>query len=138
MSSEPNLDILIEKIVSYKGGLEHRLIDKFNKESLLKLLEDHDQITIIENKFKEFTSEGLDIYGFIRAILQIITHNYDETLYLTIALVDLFRDICESFDLKHRVKTKDVVSYVSDVSKLIKLSVYCNRIYSIETLPLIK
>ena len=91
------------------------------------MIEEPDQIKAIEQKFKELNHAGVDIIDFTRAFLAIIPHQENETLYIVMGLVDLFKEICESFGLTNHVRGSDVINYIVDGNNFI-LSLMLNSL----------
>lgn len=48
--------------------------------------------------------KGADIIDFVRLFLNVIEHNEEETLFMVIATVDLFRKVSENIDMASHVK----------------------------------
>ena len=79
---------------------------------------------MLEKNFKDYDIKGIDIVDFVKIFLNLLSHEEDETLYITVAIIDLFRDICESYQLSNKVRARDVLNYVVDVSVLRRLGRY--------------
>ena len=121
MLNSVDFEKVIDKVLSYDGEMGVKFIEKFTKNTILTVLEDPSQTKIIQEKFDEFKVDHLNLDLFVRAFLDILTHNYDETLYLTIALTDLFRDICETYNLQNSIKITDITNYIVEVLSLFYL-----------------
>ena len=113
--SSNNFDALIEKIITYRSLDRIPHIEKFNRFWLLNMLEEKNEFQLIEDHFKTHEIKGVDIIDFIKALLNLIPHEEDETLYITVGLIDLYRDICETFGLKDTVKASNILDYVVEV-----------------------
>jgi hypothetical protein len=114
--SQPEIESLAEKILNYKGKFSVPMINRITKDYIRELIEEKDEIQLIQKNFREFNAKGADIIDFVRIFLNILSHEQDETLYLAISLIDLFKDICETYNLKNLVKSQDILNYVVDVS----------------------
>ena len=115
MDASINVEHLLDRIISYKDANQQMHIDRFNKEWLASTIEEKGQIEVIERRFRDFDPRGVDIVDFVRMFLNILDHNESETLYIVMGLIELFRDICETFSLAGYVKAADVLNYVVDV-----------------------
>lgn len=73
-----------------------------------------DKSKIIEIE-KSFPPKGLDIIDFVRLMLNSISHRDDETLYLAMALVELFKRISENLNLVNTIHMKHITSIICDV-----------------------
>ena len=115
MTDFTKLENLIQKLVYYKDGNSQLLLNRYNKNWILSVIEESDEIKMIELKFKDYDARGVDIIDFVRIFLNIIEHKENETLYLVIGLIDLFKEICESFNLTTHVRATDILNYIVDV-----------------------
>jgi len=113
MASEAGeLESLVKQVIEYKGPLKRAYIERYNKNWLMNNIEETDQIQKMEQIFRQYDAKGIDLIDFCRAFLNMIQHEEDETLYIVIALIDLFKDICETFNLSNMVNSKDVLNYI--------------------------
>jgi len=112
MLNSLDFEKVIDKVLSYDGEMGVKYIEKFTKDTILIIIEDPNQTQVIQEKFEEFKVDHLNLDLFVRAFLDILPHNYDETLYLTMALTDLFRDICETYNLQNSIKITDITNYI--------------------------
>ena len=64
------------------------------------------------NKSKE---EGFNLLEFVRFFLNVIDHEEVETLYLSIALVDFFKEISQLNGFKERILFVDITNYICNV-----------------------
>lgn len=116
MSSETfNFETIVEKIISYKGTHDQRYIDKFSKEAILKLIDEEEKMDVIQSRLAQYEPAGVDILCFVRNLLDILPHSYDETLYLAMAIIEIFRDACERLNLNNMMKAGDFSNYTVDV-----------------------
>jgi len=110
-----DVENLVQQILGYKGKGDTPYVEKYDKNWIVRTFEEKSQIQMIEKGFKLYDENGADLIDFTRIFLNSIEHAEDETLYLTISLIDLFKDICESYGLKSHVKSKDVLNYIVEV-----------------------
>ena len=54
-------------------------------------------------------------------MLRVIEHQELETLYLAVALIDLYKSIQEAYLLDGNIKLKDLTNYLCDVAKFGKI-----------------
>jgi len=108
--------VLIQKVITYKGADGVPYIIKFSKEWLIANLEEKDEIKQIQYSFAGYSEKGVDVIDFTKIFLNILPHGEDETLYLTLSIIDLFKDICNSFDLKDLITASKVLDYIVEVS----------------------
>ena len=60
-----------------------------------------ERIIELEKYFKNNQEEGVvDIVDFVRIFLNLLPHRYDETFYITLASIDLFKSISEDLGMK--------------------------------------
>ncbi len=90
------------------------LIEKFTIEWLIHELTP-DILELIELKFKEYGSKGVDIVNFVMIFLSMIDHQEYETLYITMGLVDMFKELAENNRETNYVKYTDVTWMLVDV-----------------------
>lgn len=62
-----------------------------------------------------FPKKSVDIVDFVRIFIYILKHKAHETLYLTIALIDLFKDISETVNLSSTLSFFDLTAYFCEV-----------------------
>lgn len=122
-AKKANMDNLVEKIVNYKGDTSIPHIEKFTKNWISSVIEESDAIQSIEKRFIEYGGKGLDVYDFTRVFLNILPHGQDETLYLTIALIDLFKNVCDAYTLDTYVKSNDILNYIVEVNIICALEI---------------
>ncbi len=120
------IEKIIDKIVSLRDESSVLYLKKYTKNWLLASIEESEQIKQIEQKFKEYDSRGVDIVDFVRIFLGIIHHNDKETLYIVVALIELFKDIVETYTLATHVRCIDVINYIIDVISLLLVQVPAN------------
>ena len=120
MSQKPKkdnqLEGIVQKIIALRDDEKRLLIDKYSTEWLLSEFEG-DKLLLLEKKFKEFGKKGVDIVNFVTLFLQMITHHDYETLYITMGLVDFFKEIAENMSAATFVKYSDVTTLLADVRR---------------------
>ena len=112
-----NIEKIIEKIINVKDENDNQYIEKYNKNWVLSFLEEGTAIKMIEKNFQSYeVNNGVDIVDFITIFLTTIEHSEYETLYICISLIDLFKEICEYYQLINLIKHSDVLNYLVEVS----------------------
>jgi hypothetical protein len=123
-----DIEKLVERILNFKGAGNKLYVEKYNKEYILSVIEERDEIQLIQRNLREYDMKGVDIIDFVRIFLNLIPHHEEETLYLTIGLIDLFKDICETFNLPNSIKSADILNYIVEV--MIQITkIECYRIF---------
>lgn len=112
-NNDNDIEEIISKIISYKDENNQHLLSKFSISYLISLIE-KDKITQMERAFKDYDKKGVDIIDFVRIFLNILEHQSQETLYLIMALVELFRIISESLNMASYLKYQDITNYICD------------------------
>ena len=110
-----DVEKLVEAIVAFKESKQSPSITKYTKSWILSVLEEAQYLPLIRSKFREIDDKGVDVIDFVRSLLRIIVHNESQTLYIAIAAVDLFKDVCESYSATTHVKADQVVDFMVDV-----------------------
>ena len=113
-----DLESLIDKVTSLRDDNHNLYIKKYTKTWILHAIEESDEIKMIEQRFKDYDRRGVDIIDFVRIFLNIIEHKEDETLFIVIALIEFFKDICETYGLTTHVKCPDIINYIVDVNSI--------------------
>ena len=114
-ANDKELNKIIEKIVNLRGEGGKLLIEKYDIKWLISEFEG-DKINFIETRFKKYGKQGLDIVDFCTAMLEEISHQEHETLYILIGLVDIFRNITESYNLNNRIQVQELTALFADVT----------------------
>ena len=109
------LESLIDRLIYFKEEKTILSIDKYSTNWILAQIGESDEIRMMELKFKEYDAKGVDIIDFVRIILSVIEHEENQTLYIVIGAIDLFKEICESFNLSNLITCGDVVNYIVEV-----------------------
>ena len=120
----PNLEKLIEKIILYKEKNDPRnqlCIEKYDTNWILNEIGESDELQRMENKFKEYDVKGVDLIDFVRILLSVIEHKEEQTLYIVMSIIDLFKEISESFGLSNIIQASDVINYIVEVSFILYL-----------------
>lgn len=118
---------LVNRLLDYKGTSKTLYIEKFTIEWIIHTIQEKDQILAIEKSFEPYEQQGADLVEFTKVLLSIIEHQEDETLYLTISIVDFFKEICETYCLNNLVRSKDIVNYLIEVSIVMLLCLTLSR-----------
>lgn len=108
------IDRLIEMISYAKDQSGRPLLKKYDSSWLLEVL-NADKLAIIESKFKEYDKKRVDLIDFCKVFLSVFDHSQDETLYLVLTLIDLFKETCEYYNLEEYIFFKDFTNFVVDV-----------------------
>lgn len=106
---------MLDKLVNYRVGQERSHIEKYSKEYVMGVIDDRDQIQLISHNINETDPKGVDIVDFVKLLLSVIPHKEDQTLYITAGIIDLFKEICETYSLQKLVKGIDVLNYIVEV-----------------------
>jgi hypothetical protein len=92
---EEKAELLLRKIIDFsESAVSQKLIFKYNIKYLM-LIFDQPKLKQIDQKFKDYHEAGVDILDFIRIFVSLIEHKLEESLYLTLGLIDLFKAISE-------------------------------------------
>ena len=78
---------------------------------------DREKIVSSEKNY-HLNDNTMDIISFVRFFLNIFTHEEHETLFLTIALIDIFKEISEAQNMSQTIKFVDLTNLICDVSGL--------------------
>jgi hypothetical protein len=109
---------MLEKLVNYRTANDKSHIEKYTKEYVMGVIDDRDQIQLISQNIKEIDTKGIDVVDFVKLLLSVIPHGEDQTLYITAGIIDLFKDICETYSLPNLVKGNDVLNYIVEVREM--------------------
>ncbi len=63
--------------------------------------------------------DGFNLLEFVRFFLNVIEHEEIETLYLTIALIDFFKEISQSCGYRDKLQFIDITNYICNVNTLL-------------------
>lgn len=105
---------LISSIIQKKDYQGKMYINRYDSTWLLDTL-NGDKLQLIESKFKLYEKKGVDIIDFAKILLESLEHRQEETVYITLNLVDIFKGIAESMNLKDHIKFSDFTSYIVEV-----------------------
>jgi hypothetical protein len=114
-----DIERLVEKVLNFKGRGTRLFVEKYSKAYILSIIEERDEIQLIQRNLREYDVKGVDIIDFVRIFLNLIPHNDEETLYFTVGLIDLFKDICETFNLTNTIKSGDILNYIVEVGSFL-------------------
>ena len=112
------IDRLIQLLINNKDTYGQRLIKKYNREWLLEVL-NGEILQIIEEKFKEQEEKGLKIVDFVKILVGIIEHSQEETIYIVLELIEFFKGVCESQNLKDVIRFRDFTNFILEVKKML-------------------
>ena len=107
---------LVNRIINLKDEIGKLLIEKYSIEAILSMIEKH-QIEIVE-LFSKYLKDGFNLLEFVRFFLNILPHTHIENLYITIGLIDLFREITLRTH-KEKIILKDITDFMCDVSYIL-------------------
>lgn len=112
------IDRLIQLLINNKDTYGQRLIKKYNREWLLEVL-NGEILQIIEEKFKEQEEKGLKIVDFVKILVGIIEHSQEETIYIVLELIEFFKGVCESQNLKDVIRFRDFTNFILEVKEIL-------------------
>ena len=115
VKKDKELETIVRKIITLHSIKKELLIEKFNIEWLIHELTP-DILQLIELKFIEYGSKGVDIVNFVMIFLSMLNHQEYETLYITMGLVDMFKELAENNRETNYVKYTDVTWMLVDVN----------------------
>jgi hypothetical protein len=116
------IEKLIELLLARKDSSGVRLVKKYNREWLLEVL-NGDMLQVIEKKFRAHEDKGLDIVDFVKILLSVFEHAQDETIYIVLELIEFFKGICESQNLKDVIRFKDFTNYIVEVGMVLSTGI---------------
>lgn len=118
MDQNPNKDSkiekLIQKVASSKDAVGKTYITKYNKDWIIDMI-CGEALSLVDENFRDYDSRGLDIIDFVKVMLSSLDHTKEETIYLVLALIDLYRSICEQKGIKRYIKFSDLTFYMVEV-----------------------
>lgn len=123
-NSSLEIEDLVEKVLNLKDQSGRLMTSKYSIESIVSILE-RQKITEIEKGFQEYDRKGVDIIDFVRIFLKVFNPSENETLYLVIALLDLFRVISEGNELKSHLRYIEVTNFISEIKETETLESKC-------------
>ena len=130
LDNKDNIEKITAKIINMKDDNNIQYVDKYNKNWIIDLIQEKPTITIIGEQFKEYDiSNGVDIVDFVTIFLTAIEHTEYETLYICFSLIDLFKEICEFYELINLIKHSDLLNYLVEVRVIFSILI---KIFSIE------
>jgi hypothetical protein len=116
--------------VHYRDTHTDRLLfEAIDVEYVIGLL-DKDKILDLETYFKRRSKQSIDIVDFVRLTLNILPHSEYETLFLTMALVDLFQEISESLGMAPMITLRDITNRICEVIFIILPFIYFGNLFS--------
>lgn len=108
------IDALVQMLVTQKDKSGKRSIDKYNREWLIEGLQG-EILQIVEKKFAVHQEKGLDVVDFVKVMLSIFEHSQEETIYIVLELIELFKSVCENQSLKDVIRFKNLTDYIIEV-----------------------
>lgn len=73
---------------------------------------------MLRQEFSNYSAKGVDIIDFTKIMIGNIAHEEDETIYLVMSILDLFRDVCETYELNNVIKISDLLNYIVEVRSI--------------------
>lgn len=111
---EDELSSLIVGIIEQYDENGTPMITKYDRGYIIDML-DGEKMKKLEEKFEDFDVKGVDIIDFVKIFLSVIEHTENETLFLIVGLIDIFKEISENIGMATYVKINDFSSYIVDV-----------------------
>lgn len=108
------VDSLVQLLVNKRDSQGVRLIKKYSREWLLEVF-NGELLGTVEQKFKLQEDKGIDIVDFVKILLGLLEHSQEETIYIVLELIELFKAICESQTLKDVVRFRDFTNFIVEV-----------------------
>ena len=108
------MDALVKNIVSATDERGKPNLQKFDYNWLLEVLT-AEKLSLIESKFKEYRKKKVDLIDFCKIFLSVFDHDQNDTIYLVLTLIDLFKETCEFYNLSDLIEFKDFTNFVVDV-----------------------
>ena len=112
--SGDRIDALVETLLKRTDSSGQRVVKKYTREWLIEMLQG-EMLEIIEKKFAGYQATGLDVVDFVKVMLGIFEHAQSETIYIVLELIELFKVICESQNLKDVIRFKNFTDYIIEV-----------------------
>ena len=109
--------LMINKIIHKTDKAGDPLLNKFGPDWLVEKLNGK-MLSDIEQKFKEYEAKGVDVIDFVKILLSSFAHQQSETIYLVVSLVELYKNITESFNITENVRFKDFTNFIVEVFPL--------------------
>ncbi|KAL4464437.1 hypothetical protein ABPG72_021771 [Tetrahymena utriculariae] len=110
---EFSLQELVQKIMEYRDRSNVNLFTKMNSDYIISVM-GKDYLQELEKKFVDSGHKTMDILQFIYTFLSLIPHNEEETIFLTLGLIELFKIICENLNMAQEVKFSDITTSICD------------------------
>lgn len=113
---QDKIDALVQMLITQKDKSGNRSIEKYDREWLIESLQG-EILQIVEKKFAVHSEKGLDVVDFVKVMLSIFEHSQEETIYIVLELIELFKMICENQNLKDVIRFKNLTDYIIEVLK---------------------
>ena len=68
------------------------------------------------NRFLEKDQNDVNIVDFVNIFLQVMEHEKEETFYLTLGLIDIFKEISYIRNRNGLIQLADITNYISEVN----------------------
>lgn len=115
---EFSLSELVQRVQDYKYKDNCVLYKVMDGDYIAGML-DREKLQQIQKELIDNQKEFLTIIEFVRIMLQFIQHNEEETLYLTLGLVEFFKGISESLNIASKIKFTDITNAVCTVNHIL-------------------
>jgi len=114
ISLDGKVEGLVRSILDNKDQQGALYINKYSIEWIVEMLNGK-KLAEIEMKFKEYNKKGVDIVDFVKILLSSFDHSQNETIYIVLQLVDIFKNISETIANPLFVRFKDFTDFIVDV-----------------------
>ena len=121
IEKDEKVESLITSIIKKKDYSGRAYLTRYDKDWLIEML-NGEKLAMVESKFKEHEKKGVDIVDFVKIMLSCFDHKQDETIYIVLALIDLFKGICESMSIKEFVRFQDFTTFIVEVNSFLVTS----------------
>lgn len=101
-------------MIGYKSQNNQNLFETINQDYVFSLFE-REKLQEIEKGLLDAGKKHLNIVQYVKIFLSHIDHTEEETLYLTISLIDFFKSISESLNLAQVIKFSDITTAICKV-----------------------
>lgn len=76
---------------------------------------DKETLHTIESHFINENMKSINIISFVKTFLNVILHSEEETIFLTLGLIDFFKRISESLNMISSLQFSDITTAVCNV-----------------------
>jgi len=102
---------LLRLLTTYSEPGELPLVELYNVDYLLSQL-DRNRICSIERNYRPYDETGMDIVDFLRLMLSTIEHADNHTFYLSIAAVELFREVASFSGSNDKIRFEQLTDFI--------------------------